>query len=252
MEPLDQDLDESEVELPTEPMLLNVGPAHPAMHGTVRIVMELSGESIESCDVQVGYLHRGFEKMCEQGTWTQCIPYTDRLNYASPLVNNFIFCEAVERLLGITVPERCAYIRVILSELSRITDHLTCLGMSAAELGAMAADARRRDLEMRHQPAVRVHFLRRERQHAPLRVVFGQPLQVGQEEARVGRHLLDVAVRRHDQEHDRVLGQRGRMEPQRGRRHARQARRGPAEPGADGSGFQQRPKSKRRRSGEQG
>ena len=75
--------------------------------------------------------------MCEQGTWTQCIPYTDRLNYASPLINNFIFCEAVERLLGVTVPERCSYIRVILSEVSRIADHLTCMGMAAAELGAI-------------------------------------------------------------------------------------------------------------------
>ncbi|HET9062774.1 MAG TPA: NADH-quinone oxidoreductase subunit D, partial [Candidatus Binatia bacterium] len=82
-------------------------------------------------------LHRGFEKMCEQGTWTQCIPYTDRLNYASPLINNFLFAEAVERMLGVTVPERCSYIRVILSEVSRIADHLTCLGMAAAELGAI-------------------------------------------------------------------------------------------------------------------
>src|SRR5262245_16997631 len=118
-------------------MELQMGASHPATHGTIKFNLRLDGETILSCGTEVGYLHRGFEKMCEQGTWTQCIPYTDRLNYASPLINNFIFCEAVERLLGITAPERCEYIRVILSELSRITDHLTCLGMSATELGAI-------------------------------------------------------------------------------------------------------------------
>ena len=125
---------------PTDPisevMEIQMGPSHPATHGTIKFNLRLDGETIVACETEVGYLHRGFEKMCEQGTWTQCIPYTDRLNYASPLINNFIFCEAVERLLGISVPERCSYIRVILSELSRITDHLTCLGMSATELGA--------------------------------------------------------------------------------------------------------------------
>jgi len=113
-----------------------MGPSHPATHGTIKFNLRLNGETILACDTEIGYLHRGFEKMCEQGTWTQCIPYTDRLNYASPLINNFIFCETVERMLGVTVPERCSYIRVILSELSRLTDHLTCLGMGATELGA--------------------------------------------------------------------------------------------------------------------
>ena len=122
----------------SEVMELQMGPSHPATHGTIKFNLRLDGETIVGCETEVGYLHRGFEKMCEQGTWTQCIPYTDRLNYASPLINNFIFCEAVERLLNITVPERCSYIRVILSELSRIADHLTCLGMSAAELGAIS------------------------------------------------------------------------------------------------------------------
>jgi NADH-quinone oxidoreductase subunit D len=136
MEPLDQDLDESEVELPTEPMLLNVGPAHPAMHGTVRIVMELSGESIERCDVQVGYLHRGFEKMCERGNWTQVFPYVDRANYVSPMLNNVGFALACEKLLGITVPERCQWYRMALGELARMSDHLTCDGAMAMELGA--------------------------------------------------------------------------------------------------------------------
>jgi len=136
VEPLDQDLDSSEVELPTEPMLLNVGPAHPATHGTVRIVMELSGESIERCDVQVGYLHRGFEKMCERGNWTQVFPYVDRANYVSPMLNNVGFALTCEKLLGITVPERCQWYRMALGELARMSDHLTCDGAMAMELGA--------------------------------------------------------------------------------------------------------------------
>jgi NADH-quinone oxidoreductase subunit D len=136
MEPLDQDLDESEVELPAEPMLLNVGPAHPAMHGTVRCVMELSGESIERVDVQIGYLHRGFEKMCERGNWTQVFPYVDRCNYVSPMLNNVAFALACEKLLGIEVPERCQWYRMALGELARMSDHLTCDGAMAMELGA--------------------------------------------------------------------------------------------------------------------
>jgi NADH-quinone oxidoreductase subunit D len=123
----------------SEVMELQMGPSHPACHGTVKFDLKLDGENILTCDTQVGYLHRGFEKMCEQGTWTQAIPYTDRLNYASPLLNNFIFCEGVERLCGIRAPERAQYIRVILGETSRIADHLTCLGMGATELGAFSA-----------------------------------------------------------------------------------------------------------------
>lgn len=136
MEPLDRALDESELTLPSEPMLLNVGPSHPAMHGTVRIVMELSGERILRSDVQVGYLHRGFEKMCERGTWTQCFPYVDRCNYVSPMLNNVGFALACEKLLGVRVPERCEWYRMILGELARISDHLTCNGAMAMELGA--------------------------------------------------------------------------------------------------------------------
>ena len=136
MEPLEQALDESEIEIPVEPMLINVGPSHPAMHGTVRVVMELSGESILRCDVQVGYLHRGFEKMCERGTWTQCYPYVDRCNYVSPMLNNVGFSMACEKMLGAQVPERCEYYRVILGELARMSDHLTCDGAMAMELGA--------------------------------------------------------------------------------------------------------------------
>ena len=117
-------------------MLLNIGPQHPAMHGIVRIIAELDGETVIGADVEIGYLHRAFEKMCEQGPYNNAIPYTDRLNYVSPLINNIGYCLAVEKLMGITAPERCQYIRVVMSEISRITDHLTCIGASAMELGA--------------------------------------------------------------------------------------------------------------------
>jgi NADH-quinone oxidoreductase subunit D len=123
----------------SEIMELQMGPSHPACHGTVKFDLRLDGENIVSMDTTLGYLHRGFEKMCEEGTWTQAIPYTDRLNYASPQINNMIFCEGVEKLCGISAPERAQYIRVILSECSRIADHLTCLGMSVTELGAISA-----------------------------------------------------------------------------------------------------------------
>jgi NADH-quinone oxidoreductase subunit D len=119
-----------------EIMELQMGPSHPASHGTIKFNLKLDGERIVDCDVEVGYLHRGFEKMCEQGTWTQCFPYTDRLNYASPCINNVGFALAVERLLGIDTTERCKYVRLIMSEVARIADHLTCLGMASSEVGA--------------------------------------------------------------------------------------------------------------------
>lgn len=122
----------------TRSMLLNVGPSHPAMHGVIRLIMELEGEKIKGVDVEMGYLHRAFEKMCETVMYTQCFPYTDRLNYVSPLINNVGFAMTVEKLLGIDIPERAKYIRVIMSEISRVTDHLTCIGASAMELGAMS------------------------------------------------------------------------------------------------------------------
>src|SRR5436309_11070969 len=108
------------------------------MHGTVRMVLDVEGEKISSADVQIGYLHRCFEKESESATWTQVFPYTDRLNYISPMLNNVGYAMAVEKLLGITneIPERAQYIRVLVGEVSRITDHLTCLGASAMELGA--------------------------------------------------------------------------------------------------------------------
>jgi NADH-quinone oxidoreductase subunit D len=117
-------------------MELQMGPSHPASHGTIKFNLKLDGERIVDCDVEIGYLHRAFEKMTEQGTWTQAIPYTDRLNYASPCINNVAFALAVEKLADLEVPDRCKYVRMIMSEVSRITDHLTCLGMAAGEVGA--------------------------------------------------------------------------------------------------------------------
>jgi NADH-quinone oxidoreductase subunit D len=123
----------------TRTMLLNIGPSHPAMHGVIRLITELDGETVSKVEAEIGYLHRAFEKSCENSSWTQAIPYTDRLNYVSPLINNFGYCAAVEKLLGIKITARCEYIRVIMSEISRITDHLTCIAASAMELGAMTA-----------------------------------------------------------------------------------------------------------------
>jgi NADH-quinone oxidoreductase subunit D len=122
-----------------EPMYINMGPSHPAMHGTVKMVLKLDGETVVNIDVQIGYLHRCFEKTVEHKNWNQVIPYTDRLNYVSPLINNVGYCLAVEKMLGIQVPERCDYIRMIMSELSRIGDHLTCIGAGCMELGALTA-----------------------------------------------------------------------------------------------------------------
>jgi len=136
-----QDLSDEEHALPPDLMTVNMGPSHPAMHGTVRIVLTVDGEKIVKGDVQPGYLHRCFEKESEHATYTQVFPYTDRLNYVSPMINNCGWAMAVEKVLGIygKVPKRAEYIRVIVSEMSRMTDHLTCIGASAMELGAFTA-----------------------------------------------------------------------------------------------------------------
>src|SRR5512136_1959517 len=122
-----------------ETMLLNMGPSHPAMHGTFRIMLELEGEKILNAEVEIGYLHRGFEKTCENKTYFNLLPYTDRLNYVSPLINNLGYAMTMEKLLGLEIPERAQYIRIIMSELSRISDHLTCLAAMAMETGAFTA-----------------------------------------------------------------------------------------------------------------
>jgi NADH-quinone oxidoreductase subunit D len=123
-------------ELKTQPMHIQFGPSHPATHGTVKIDIDLEGERVVDADVQVGYLHRGFEKECETGFFYQNIPYTDRLNYSSPILNNVGYCLAVEKLFDIKTPPRCDYIRVIGGEISRLADHLLVIGSSAMELAA--------------------------------------------------------------------------------------------------------------------
>ncbi len=129
--------DDFERDLHTEHQVLNMGPSHPATHGTVKFLIELDGENIVNLDIQVGYLHRGFEKECESGTWYQAIPYTDRLNYNSAILANVGFCLAVEKMLGIETPERCQYLRVVSGELARVADHLTRCGAACLELAAM-------------------------------------------------------------------------------------------------------------------
>jgi len=131
---LDDDL---ERDLHTTHQRLNMGPSHPATHGTVKFLIELDGETIVDLDVQVGYLHRGFEKECESGTWYQAIPYTDRLNYNSAVLANLAFCMGVEKLLQLETPERCQWLRVLAGELSRVGDHLTRCGATCLELQAM-------------------------------------------------------------------------------------------------------------------
>jgi len=126
-----------ERDLHIERQTLNMGPSHPATHGTVKFLVELDGENIADIDVQVGYLHRGFEKECESGSWYQAIPYTDRLNYNSAVLANVGFCLAVEKLLGLETPIRCQWQRVLASELSRVGDHLTRCGAACLELQAM-------------------------------------------------------------------------------------------------------------------
>ena len=116
-----------------------MGPSHPATHGTVKFLLELDGESIVDLEVQVGYLHRGFEKECESGSWYQAVPYTDRLNYNSAGIANVGFCLAVEKLLELELPERCRWLRVLASELSRVGDHLTRCGAACRELQAITA-----------------------------------------------------------------------------------------------------------------
>lgn len=116
---------------------INIGPAHPATHGTLRFMAVLNGEQIDEVDVEIGYLHRCFEKMCETHNYNQIIPYTDRLNYCSAPINNNVWCKTVERMMGLEVPARAKAIRLILDEFSRIIDHFVCTCANAVDLGAM-------------------------------------------------------------------------------------------------------------------
>src|SRR5213082_287876 len=122
-----------------EKMVLNMGPTHQSTHGVLRIILELDGEIITKADPDVGYLHRGDEKIAENMTYQQFIPYTDRLDYLAPLANNVAYALAVEKLLGIDqqLPPRCQFIRVICCELARISAHLLGIGALAIDLGAM-------------------------------------------------------------------------------------------------------------------
>jgi len=116
---------------------LNLGPAHPASHGTIRTFVALKDEKIISAVSEIGYLHRGFEKSCENHKYNQIIPYTDRLNYCSAILNNIAFADAVEKMLDVEVPDRAKFIRVIIGELSRIIDHLVCLAAALVDMGAL-------------------------------------------------------------------------------------------------------------------
>ncbi len=120
-------------------VIVNIGPSHPATHGTVQIIAELDGERVLRTDLHCGYLHRGFEKECEDHTWHNLIPYVDRLNYVSALNNDFAYCDAVETLMGVRITRRCTVLRTLLSEYSRLVDHLTCIAAGLMELGAMTA-----------------------------------------------------------------------------------------------------------------
>jgi NADH-quinone oxidoreductase subunit D len=123
---------------PAKTMVLNMGPQHPSTHGVLRVVLELDGETVVKADVDIGYLHTGIEKTAEALTYSQTITLTDRMDYLAPLSNNLAYCLAVEKLLGLEVPKRAQYIRVLLTELTRIGSHLVWLGTHAIDLGAMS------------------------------------------------------------------------------------------------------------------
>lgn len=117
-------------------MVLNMGPQHPSTHGVLRVVLELNGETVVKARPEIGYLHTGIEKSCEALTYSQAITLTDRIDYLAPLSNNLGYCLAVEKLLGLEAPKRAQYIRVLLTELTRLNSHLVWLGTHAMDLGA--------------------------------------------------------------------------------------------------------------------
>ncbi len=131
----------SDSNLRKESMILNMGPQHPSTHGVLRVVLYLDGEVVQEAVPYVGYLHRGIEKLCEDITYQQCLPYTDRMDYIASICNNIGFILSVEKLLGIEdeIPERAKVTEVILSELGRIESHLVGIGTNAMDLGAMSA-----------------------------------------------------------------------------------------------------------------
>ena len=122
---------------PSDLLTVNIGPSHPATHGALRLECLLDGETIVDARAEIGYLHRCFEKEAEDHTWAQIMPYTDRLNYVSAMLNNVIYSHAVEKMLGVEVPPRAQVVRVIVSELSRIIDHLVCVCANLVDIGAL-------------------------------------------------------------------------------------------------------------------
>jgi len=129
--------DKHEGDLGAKQMVLNLGPSHPAFHGALRTQVHLDGETIMDASSEIGYLHRCFEKHCENSSYHQIIPYTDRLNYVSALMNNVGYCKAVEDFMEIEMPERVIYIRVLICEISRIIDHLVAVGTNIVDIGAL-------------------------------------------------------------------------------------------------------------------
>jgi NADH:ubiquinone oxidoreductase subunit D len=119
-------------------MVVNFGPQHPATHGTLRSIMEIEGEVVTSMDLEIGYLHSGFEKIAEARSWNQTVVISDRMNYLSPLCNNVGLSCAIEKMMGIEVTPRCAAVRIVLYELSRIADHILSVGLQAMDLGAFS------------------------------------------------------------------------------------------------------------------
>ncbi len=130
--------EQEEGDLGAKRMVVNFGPQHPATHGTLRTIIEIEGEIVTNMELEIGSLHTGFEKLGEFRTYNQTVTITDRMNYLSPLCNNVGFSCAVEKMMGIEVTPRCAAIRVILYELSRIADHILCVGLQAMDLGAFS------------------------------------------------------------------------------------------------------------------
>lgn len=129
--------EEDRLDLCAERMVLNWGPSHPATHGTLRVILELEGETIVHCDTEIGYLHRGLEKLAEDWTYNQIVNITDRLNYCSCFMNNAGWHQACEKLFGIEAPPRARYLRTILSEISRIADHMVCVGPNCVDIGVL-------------------------------------------------------------------------------------------------------------------
>src|SRR6201994_3477384 len=139
-------------------MVLNMGPQHPSTHGVLRLVLEIDGESVVSLAPDIGYLHTGIEKTCEAKFYQQVIPLTDRIDYLCPMTNTLAYCLAVEKLLGLEIPERAQYLRVLFNELTRIESHLVWLGSHAMDIGALTVFLycfRQREQLMRIFEAVR-------------------------------------------------------------------------------------------------